>query len=171
MNKSNFPPYPMPPRQSSSSQLSGSLPTQIQSDTGAGGANRDSETVYGDHTHYFTGLHNAIVPRVQEFEKKQVELAQIIDKERKLEELVRKIVYMNTINCIAVPVCIILIITFFFWCQSPAESVAFYKNYLKTATVSGLVAFVAFIRPLWLMHGYSKRIDLIEKKLKLNGND
>ena len=172
MPKSNFPQFPPDPnilfgKEQKSSTSSGQEQISYQK-TSASTASVGNEYQFFV---YLSNLHNAIIPRMNEYEKNQENLELILHKEKALEEATRRLLSINIILGMILPAVILLIFFLFCWVHAPENVELFFEKYKWIYSGFTLVGLIAFINPIWNIHQYSKRLDSIEKQLKINGNN
>ncbi len=114
-------------------------------------------------------IHDSVIPRVQEYESNQNRLESIINRERILEESVRRLIVISTWFCIAIFILFVLIV--FLLCHIlDIQQIVKYEPFLDWLIGGSATGVIVFLYPLWNLHTFSKRLDTIEKILKLNGN-
>lgn len=171
----SYGPYPPPPSQfvnymESSSNSETRLGTMLQVPISASSQNETLEkNDYHWLINYVTQFHYSVIPRVQEYEENQERLRSIISREKILEESVRRLVTISTLFGIVILILFVLIV--FLLCHIlDIPQIAKYESVLNWVIGGSAVGVIVFLLPLWNLHTFSKRLDAIEKFLKLNGN-
>lgn len=164
--KNNHPPFPPSILETIGESTSTvHRPEQSNSSTASSASYQSALITYIDR------MHNATESRLEDYEKKQEELQNIIYREKIIEESTRRLLQINLVLCILYPT--VLVTIFFVFCMYHApEGVKVFLSEYKIITLSFAVSVICFLaKPMHDIHQYNKRLDTIEKKLKLNGND
>lgn len=160
-------PFPVFPkrRDTSSSSTSDNLAVASSSSIST-----DQEWIHSIYI-YIKDVHEAVIPRMEEYERIQDELKQTIAREKIIENTTRRLLNINIIMCILLPLILFLSFLSFCFYYAPTNVAKFFDDYKVLSTLFSLATLAFIGKPLYDIHQYSKRIEAIEKRLKLNGND
>lgn len=132
---------------------------------------QDICTYLQGYNNYIHNFHNNIIPRIEEYEKNQKKILIALDRERLLEKSTQRLLSINLYCCILIPLILVAIFTCFCFYHAPDEVKSFFEEYKIVFSAFSIGYIVIMIKPIFDIHSYNKRLDAIEKKLKLNGND
>lgn len=124
----------------------------------------------GDMMRYMSDLDNAIRSRMEEYEKNQKEILLALGRERIIEESTRRLLHINFVLCICCPLIVVFIFFLFCFSYAPENVKNFFEEYKIIFSFFSIFSLGAASWPIFHLHNYNKRLDAIEKKLKLNGN-
>lgn len=169
---SSLPPLPLLPQPSTSNDSSTLDASPFQpSGRALGQNNSSSEPPYTNQLcTYMQELERAISPRMKKYEETQNELHAIIARERIIEESTRRLLHINMIAGICFP--FIMVLFFFLFClyYAPENVKKFFDEYKLIFSFFSIATLAFIAKPLYDIHNYNRRLEAIEKKLKLNGN-
>lgn len=123
------------------------------------------------YDNYIHNFHNNVIPRIEEYEKNQKEILIALERERLLEKSTQRLISINFFFCIIIPFVLVSIFILFCFYYAPDEVKLFFKEYKILFSCFSIGYIIVMIKPILDIHSYNKRLDTIEKKLKLNGND
>ncbi len=169
----NLPPFPAHLRrmtsEDSSSSSGGVCPLQVGH---RGQSVTSSEPPHLNQIYtYLYEFEKAISPRMKHYEAEQERLVSVIEREKIIEESTRRLLQINLIAGVSLPVVAVLV--FFLFCShyAPENVKIFFEEYKVFFSIFSITTVVLIAKPLYDIHNFGKRLDAIEKKLKLNGND
>lgn len=159
----SYPPLPIAPTcsKSSSSQLDDNQQENGSSST---------QSSLADVLRYISDFDRALRPRLEDYENNQREIKTIITRERIIEQSTLRLLQINFILGITLP--FMLVIVFFCFCfyHAPDNVIMFFDTYKLPLSIFALACFCFIAKPLYDIHNYNKRLDAIERYLKINGN-
>lgn len=123
------------------------------------------------YDNYIHNFHNYVIPRIEEYEKNQKEILIALGRERLLEKSTQRLISINFYFCIIIPFVLVSIFILFCFYYAPDEVKLFFEEYKILFSCFSIGYIIAMIKPVLDIHSYNKRLDAIEKKLRLNGND
>lgn len=168
-----LPPPPPPPSSYSSSQ-SNTISQQTSSQQPQQNIQQPYQDMYTylqGYNNYIYNFYSAVIPRIEEYEKNQEKILIVLGRERLLEKSTQRLISINFYFCIIIPFVLVSIFILFCFYYAPDEVKLFFEKYKILFSCFSIGYIIAMIKPVLDIHSYNKRLDAIEKKLRLNGND
>lgn len=160
-NFDDFPSIPVPPFSNSPSSI-----TRQDYDINP----TSSTSINTELLRYISDFDRAIRPRLKKYEEEHMALKTILEREKIIEDATRRLLVINVWVAILLPIVLGFSFVAFCFIYGPNSVTNFIED--SKFVISGGVAITLFalIKPLFFLHNMEKRLDAIEKKLKLNGN-
>lgn len=168
-----LPPPPPPPSSYSPSQ-SNTISQQTSSQQPQQNIQQPYQDMYTylqGYNNYIYNFYSAVIPRIEEYEKNQEKILIVLGRERLLEKSTQTLLSFNWYCGILLPIIMIVIFVLFCLYYAPDEVKSFFKEYKVVFTFLSGGYILSLIKPLFHMYSYNNRLNAIEKKLKLNGNE
>ena len=129
-----------------------------------------STSINTDIFRYISEFDRAIRPRLKKYEEEHQALKTILEREKIIEDATRRLLVINVWIAILVPVVLTFSFVTFCFIYGPNSVTEFIEESQIVISCGMFRALFALIKPLFFLHNMEKRLEAIEKALKLNGN-